>query len=318
MINNKKPIPEDAVKPPSIEDVEFIEFKWMKMSDVEKTLDRKLNVRTQDIDHQNVLTWRKAIENETYKHFAFFPPVYDLTVNRLISGHHKYAAHKLTRQEFLFCAIVKSDDVGASDRYASICNKPLDEEYIINPRSANDIISDVKKELARQNFSRDNPPTENKIHDILKLLKVDNKEVNKSHVVREVKKDLEVTESLNTYSIQEAREYVEDTFGDKEITKGPKENVTVKTYTDDKDSPWKDDFIWLINALHHRHEQNNSKLPIRRYISFQDVKDVDVARTNKNKSLQTMINKLKIAAEQLTHPDFTMPEFIPLPQKDNE
>ena len=65
MINNKKPIPEDAVKPPSIEDVEFIEFKWMKMSDVEKTLDRKLNVRTQDIDHQNVLTWRKAIENET-------------------------------------------------------------------------------------------------------------------------------------------------------------------------------------------------------------------------------------------------------------
>ena len=50
MINNKKPIPEDAVKPPSAEDVEFIEFKWMKMSDVKKTLDRKLKVRTQDID----------------------------------------------------------------------------------------------------------------------------------------------------------------------------------------------------------------------------------------------------------------------------
>ena len=74
----------------------------------------------------------------------------------------------------------------------------------------------------------------------------------------------------------------------------------------------------MINALHHRHEQNNSKLPIKRYISFQDVKDVDVARKNKNKSLQTMINKIKIAAEQLTHSDFVMPEFIPLPQKDNE
>ena len=318
LIDNRLPIPDNAVKPPSRPYVKFLRFEWILVSEFKKIVDRTKNVRVADISHTNVTKWKKALEKFTYRHFAFFPPVIDVTVNRPISGHHKYEAHRLTRQEYIFVAFVETDSVSNSEIYASICNKPNDEEYINEPRTAADIISDVKKELARQNFNKDYPPTENKINEILKRLEVDNSEVNKSHVVREVKKDLEVTESLSTYSIEEAKEYVETEFGDSVIQKGPKENVTVKTYTNDKVTPWKDDIEWFINSHLQRYEQKNSKLPIKRYASFQDVKDVQVARDNKDKSLETIKDNILKVASIILDDNYKMPKFIYLPQKDSD
>ena len=116
----------------------------------------------------------------------------------------------------------------------------------------------------------------------------------------------------------DAKEYVETEFGDSVIQKGPKENVTVKTYTNDKVTPWKDDIEWFINSHLQRHEQKNPKLPIKRYASFQDVKDVDVARINKNKSLETIRDNILKVASIIQDDNYKMPKFIYLPQKDSD
>ena len=107
LIENKLPIPENAVKPPSRPYVKFLRFEWILVSEFQKIVDRTKNVRVDDIVHTNVIKWRKALEKFTYRHFAFFPPVIDITVNRPISGHHKFEAHKLTRQKYIFVALCK-------------------------------------------------------------------------------------------------------------------------------------------------------------------------------------------------------------------
>ena len=76
--------PIDAVKPPSFDDVKFIDFKWAKVKDIH--VDRKKNARVGDIDPRQVAKWKATIDQNKYKHFAFFPPIYDKTVGRLTSG----------------------------------------------------------------------------------------------------------------------------------------------------------------------------------------------------------------------------------------
>ena len=132
-------------------------------------VDRKKNARVGDIDPRQVAKWNSTIIQNKYKHFAFFPPIYDKTVKRLISGHHKYQSHVLTKQKYIFIAEVKSKNESVSDYYASYCNKPQDE-FINTPRKYEDIVNDVRKQLEHDGYTKDNPPTENYIANVLKTL----------------------------------------------------------------------------------------------------------------------------------------------------
>ena len=125
----------------------------------------------------------------------------------------------LTKQEYIFIAEVESKNESVSDYYASYCNKPQDE-FINTPRKYEDIVNDVRKQIKHEGYTKDNPPTENYIANVLKTLNVTPAEANKSQVVRDIAKEFNVIENLKTYSETEAKEYIEETYGLTECKKG--------------------------------------------------------------------------------------------------
>ena len=306
--------PNDAVKPPVFADVEFINFKWAKVKDI--PVDRKKNARVGDIDPRQVAKWNSTIIQNKYKHFAFFPPIYDKTVKRLISGHHKYQSHVLTKQEYIFIAEVKSKNESVSDYYASYCNKPQDE-FINTPRKYEDIVNDVRKQLEHDGYTKSNPPTENYIANVLKTLAVTPIEANKSQVIRDIAKQFGVIENLKTYSETEAKEYIEETYGLTECKKGPKQNVTYKKYNNDKEI-WDDDIVWFLNLSQQRKKHNKPDLKTKRFISFENINDVKHSRENRIASISKIEKYILDAAEIIKSKDYVRPEMIPLPQKDSD
>ena len=306
--------PIDAVKPPSFDDVKFINFKWAKVKDV--PVDRKKNARVGDIDPRQVAKWKSTIDQNKYKHFAFFPPIYDKTVNRLISGHHKYQSHVLTKQEYIFIAEVESKNESVSDYYASYCNKPQDE-FINTPRKYEDIVNDVRKQLNHDGYTPENPPTENYIANVLKTLSVTPAEANKSQVIRDIAKAFGVIENLKTYSETEAKEYIEETYGHTECKKGPIQNITYKKYNNDKPI-YDDDRVWMLHLGQQKKQHNNPSLPAKRYISFENISDVEKSREVRMESLSKIEKEILDAAEMIKSKNYVRPEMIPLPQKDSD
>ena len=315
--------PIDAVKPPSFDDVKFIDFKWAKVEDVH--VDRMKNVRVADIDHRQVAKWTAAIDQKMYKHFAFFPPIYDKTVGRLISGHHKHQAHALAKEEYIFIAEVESKNESVSDYYASYCNNPIniEQEFINTPRKYEDIVNDVKKQIKHDGYTPENPPTPNYIENVLKKLKVEPAEANKSQIVRDIAKKFGIIENLKTYSEAEAKEYIEEEFGHTIIKKGASQNITHKNYKSKHDKEmWDDDLVWFGNLCQQIKQHNYPKdFKAIRYMTFEETKDVEKSREVRIASIPKIEKFILDSAEVIKSENYVKnyrPKMIPLPQKDSD
>lgn len=310
-IDNRLPILSDAVRPPEVEGVDFIEFAWIKVSELkEKYFDKKFNPRVTDVDHNKITEFSKLIKNNTYRHFSFFPPVICLTVNKLVSGYHKFMAHRAQSLEYIFVAFVKTNgsEVNAKN-YGVICNAPQNE-YVNNPRDQRDIIQLVIENLEEQGYNDDHAPQDTTIQKVYNTLRVQKSEISFAKLLREIKKNFNKLQTLKTYSPDELKEYVHEKYGDQESNKGPLADVSFKNYDKDSDRPWKDDRVWYIESMCHRDDQKNPALRTARYMAFTETIDLEKARMNKKKSIEQIKRDILRAAEIIKHKDFVDPELI--------
>ena len=74
-------------------------------------------------------------------------------------------------------------------------------------------VSKGRKQIKHDGYTPENPPAQYYIESVLKKLKVEPAEANKSQVVRDIAKEFGVIENLKTYSEAEAIEYIEEKFG---------------------------------------------------------------------------------------------------------